>query len=154
MLFQRSTKTAALCMYVHVQYITCRRFLTFITELQAFNKQFRLYYYWSKPQLSPRYICIPTSSSSFVQSTCMYICTVLFARKEGPSLARQMSQLLYGVILDIITKKSHVRTQNDSFPLCWIGFFYMYMYVQKDKRAKQSTFRMWMDMLISPKSSL
>ena len=33
-------------------------------------------------------------------------------------------------------------------------FFYMYMYVQKGKRAKQSTFRMWMDMLISPKSSL
>lgn len=131
MLFQRSTKTAALCMYVHVWYMYVhymQRFLALLrsTDLPSTNS-FVYTIIGATPTKSEVHMYPYIIHHHPYIHVCIYVRTVLFGRKESPSLARQMSQLLYGVILDIITKKSHIRTQNDSFPLSWMVFLYVHV---------------------------
>lgn len=61
-------------MYVcTIHYMQKVSYIYYGVKLQAFNKQFRLYYYWSKPQLSPRYICIPTSIIIIIRTEYVYV---------------------------------------------------------------------------------
>lgn len=70
------------------------------------------------------YIIIIIRTCTYIH-VCIYVQYCLVGRRAHLWLGKCHSYC--GVILDIITKKSHIRTHNDSFPLCWMVFLYVHV---------------------------